>query len=167
MLLDEILKVIPKKFNIEKHRRLYINAESIDKNQLKKIESIVIRGFRVGVIEALRYCGYKVSERVLRNAERLGPNPDVLWLLFRAENDAVAILSDSIFHTLSEKALERFKEIFITYVMQKNVTVVNALFTSLHNTESYILRKLFLTEIRITMISDDRLYGDEKSYSNV
>jgi hypothetical protein len=150
MLLDEILKIIPKKFDVEKHKRLYINAENMDRDQLKKIESTIIKGFRIAIVETLKHSGYKVNEKILKNVESLGPNPDILWIMFREGNDVIVIIGDSMFYTFSEKALEKFKGVFANYLIKKGVSIFNALFISLDRAESYILKRLFLTEMRIS-----------------
>ena len=154
MLLNELLKIIPRKFNAEKHKRLYINVENVDRSHLKRVENIALKGFRVAIISTLKYSGYRVDERVTQNAENLGPNPDILWLLFRGGDRVVVVIGDSTFQTLSEKALEKFKDVYTNYLVGKGVDVANTLFASLDNLESYVLRKLFLAEIRIVKASE-------------
>ena len=148
MGIEEVIDYIPRKFSIDKHRRLYINAENVDRDYVKKVEKVVVKSFRVSVIDALKSKGYSLSKEVVENAEKLGPNPDILWTIFKDDKVVCVVIADSTFYTLDENSLKIFSETFSSYAKGQGCETIYATFTSLEKyLKSYLLRRVFYAKL--------------------
>jgi len=153
-LLELVLRFMPKRLELDKYRRLYMNSDGVDKESLKKIQSLVIKGFRVATVEMLKKGGYKIDSRVLQNVEALGPDPEVLWLIFRDVDRVVIVIGDTVFHTVKQQLLDVFKYHFLRYIEEKGARVFQAHFAELDKAPAYILKRLFLADASMERLSE-------------
>jgi hypothetical protein len=153
-LLELVLRIMPRRFEPDKYRRLYMNSDSVDKESLKKIQSLIIKGFRVAIVEMLKKGGYKIDSRVLQNVEALGPDPEVLWLIFQDVDRVAVAIGDTVFHTVKQQLLDVFKYHFSRYIEEKGARVFQAYFAELNNAPAYILKRLFLADVSMERPSE-------------
>ncbi|MEM0026427.1 MAG: hypothetical protein QXT53_00635 [Ignisphaera sp.] len=151
MVLEEIIKYLPRKINREKHRRLYINREYIDSDKLRKIENSIIKAFRRAIIETLKSKGYAIQKEFLRNAENLGPDPDVLWLKFGSDNSIDVIIADTTFHTLDDNSVATFSKKFSDTIRTMGFELLSQSFTSLDNFDEYLVKRVFYAKMKYYM----------------
>jgi len=122
--LDPCIDWIPRRFS-EKYRRYYVNREAVDRKALKKLERSLIKAFRVAVAKLYRAKGYRLSREFLENPEKFGPTPGVLWILFRDEDEAIAIVGDSSIPRPSDRLAQLFIDSFRTKLSSLGYEVVN------------------------------------------
>lgn len=148
MALEDIVRYLPRKIDREKHKRLYINREYIDSDKLKKIENSIIKAFRRAVIETLKSRGYTVRREFVENAENLGPDPDMLWLKFNADNSIDVVIADTTFHTFDDNSMAVFSKQFSNTIRNMGFELLLQRFASLDLSGGYLVKRVFYAKIK-------------------
>ncbi len=149
MILDDIAKYLPRKIDREKHRRLYINKEYIDRDKLKRIEDLVIKAFRKTIIEILISKGYVIQKEFMKNPENLGPDPDMLWFIIYGDNDIGVVIADSLFHTLNENDVNNYVNQFSKNIKLAGFEPIFCEFTSLEShSREYLMKRVFYAKLK-------------------
>ncbi len=105
---------IPHRY-LDKYRRFVVNIDRIDRDDLKKLERNIVRAFRYAFMRYYLTKGYRISSQVLRNPERYGPTPGIIWIRIRNDHEYDVVVGDSSIPLPNDG----FANIFITEFMNR------------------------------------------------
>lgn len=142
---------LPRRANVDARRRLYLNAELVDKETIKRATAALTRAYRVAVVKFYSAKGYRVSERALKNAESHGPLPEFIWINFVDANAAEALLGDTAIPPADDALAEFFVRGFVEYLQSRGWDVKHAAIVELGKMYGHpALRRALLVKFSLT-----------------